>query len=194
MRTSAAFRVQFQMTKHELQDTRKALEQLPTRIRGKVLRKGLREWAAGLKKAVRSAARRKDRRTRRDVAVKTVTYRRGKSIWVGVGVRTDGNRVGWKSHLHDGGYRPWQKGVRADGTAAKKPRLWNRNPNPRIAPFIAKNRGWRKGRTKRTLGPVLYKTEYITRPARSWAPRAGSYIRSAIAEAIREVARGGNTS
>lgn len=194
MKTSAAFRVQFRMTKQDLEDTRRALEALPSRIRGKVLRRGLREWATGLKKSVRSAVRRRDRRTRRDLAVKTKTYRRGKSIWVGVGVRTDGERVGWKSHLHDGGYRAWQKGVKADGTPARKPRLWQRNPNPRIAPFIAKNRGWRDGRTKRNLGKVIYKTEYMTRPARSWAPRVRSFVSDAIAEALREAGRGSKTS
>lgn len=193
MRTGVRFRTQFMLTRYHLEDARRALEEVPKRIRGKVLRKGLRAWATRLKLSVKAATRRKDRRTRRDLAVKTKTYRRGKSIWVGVGVRTDGDRVGWKSHLHDGGYRAWQRGIKADGTPAKKPRLWNRNPNPRFVPFSYR-RDWRSGLAKKNLGPVIYRTEYITRPAKAYSMKVSQFVREAVAEAIYEVARGGKTS
>ena len=112
----AGYRITFRVTAKELAEIKASLERLPKGIRGKVLRTGLRGWGEEVKRAVRAKARRKDVRTRRSIIVKTKTYKRGKVIWCGIGVRKGGPiDVGWKSHLHDQGYRPWRKGIKADG-------------------------------------------------------------------------------
>ena len=188
----AGYRITFRVTAKELAAIKASLERLPKGIRGKVLRTGLRGWGEQVKKAVRAKARRKDVRTRRSIIVKTKTYKRGKVIWCGIGVRKGGPiDVGWKSHLHDQGYRPWRKGIKADGTPVKQPRLWNRNPNSKFTPFTY-NRGWRKGLSKRNLGGVILKTNYLTGPSFVYQHQVRGYVEDAIAEAMMKEARRGS--
>lgn len=188
----AGYRITFKITQKEMADIKASLERLPTGIRGKILRTGLRAWGEEVKKAVKAKTRRADVRTRKSIAVKTKTYKRGKVIWCGVGVRHGGAYdVGWKSHFHDQGYRPWKKGVKADGSAAKKPRLWNRNPNSRFVPF-SYNRGWRKGLSNRSLGGVILRTRYLTEPAFRMSHKVRSYVEDAVVEAMRQEGRRGN--
>jgi len=188
------YRITFKIDEKEMAAIKASLERLPTRIRGKIVRKGLRGWGDEVKKAVKAKTRRADVRTRRSIAVKTKTYKRGKVIWCGVGVRHGGAYdVGWKSHFHDQGYRPWQKGVKADGTPAKKPLLWNRNPNPRLVPF-SYNRGWRKGIRKRNLGFPILRIRYLSGPAFSLSHKVRRYLDDAVIEALREEGRHGNKS
>lgn len=189
----AGYRITFSVSYKDREKIREAVERLPKAIRGKIIRKGLRAWGDRTAQMVKAMTRRKDVRTRRGVRVKIKTYKRGKVIWCGIGVKKGKgiNDVGYKSHMHDGGYRAWQKGVKADGTAAKKPRLWNRNPNPRFVPFSYK-RDWRKGLSRRNLGPVIYRIQYITKPGRIMQPQVRDYVEDAIAEAIRKETKRGN--
>lgn len=161
-----------------------ALNRLPPDIRRKVARKGLREWGKRVVREVKRGVLPQDEETRRDVAVKVKSYRKGKVIWAGVGVRKDGLRVGWRSHFWDGGFRVWQKGMKADGTMKKAPTRPGRNPNPRIVPFSQK-RGWRDGLSKRGLGQRIGRRLYIQRPKAAWLPKADEYVRDAIMEALR---------
>jgi hypothetical protein len=163
---------------------RRELEQLPPKVRGKVFRKGLREWGRRTVQAVKRRVLPADRETRRDVAVKIKSYKRGRVIWAAVGVRKDGMRVGWRSHFWDGGFRVWKKGVKADGTPKKASTRPGRNPNPRFVPF-SYNRGWRSGIRKRNLGQRIGRRLYLTRARAQWAPQAAQYVRDAVAEAIR---------
>jgi hypothetical protein len=185
----AGYRISFKVDPRQMAAIKGSLDRLPVKIRGKVLRNGLRGWGDEVKRAVKANARRKDVRTRASIAVKTKTYKRGKVIWCGVGVRQGGTYdVGWKSHFHDQGYRPWQKGIKADGTPAKKTRLWNRNPHSRFVPFSYR-RNWRKGMSRRSLGGVIYKTNYLTGPAYVLSHKVPDYVEFAVAEALREETR-----
>ena len=176
---SVKFRVKVQARKLDV-----ALDRLPPDIRRKVARKGLREWGKRVVADVRRGVLAQDDETRRDVAVKIKSYRRGKVIWAGVGVRRDGLRVGWRSHFWDGGFRVWQKGMKANGTMKKAPTRPGRNPNPRIVPFSQK-RGWRDGLSKQNLGKLIGRRLYIQRPKMAWLPKADKYVRDAIMEALR---------
>lgn len=188
----AGYRITFKIEEADLQKIREASDRLAKGIRGKIVRKGLREWGEDTKRIVRGMARRKDVRTRRSIAVKTKTYKRGKVIWCGVGVRNGGvYDVGWKSHFHDQGYRAWVKGIKADGSKKKPVRFWNRNPKSRLVPFSYR-KGWRKGLFRRNLGPIIYRTEYLTRPAQMNSAKVRQYIEDAVALALREESRRGN--
>lgn len=190
-----AFRVLFMASYADLQKVAVMAQELPKEIRKKIVRKGLRDWGEAVLRTIKSGAHRKAKRTKRDLAVKTKTYRRGR-IWAGVGVRKDGNRVGWRSHLYDGGWRPIQKGfvMSQDGTLQPKPipklkRNWKGNKQARIVPF-SQNRGWRSGVRRSHLGNVIYKLGYIRRAAIKHQSRVSQYVRDAIDIALMEARRG----
>jgi hypothetical protein len=164
----------------------KALLRLPPKVRMKTARVGLRKWGRRVVTAARRRVLPQDRDTRRDMAVKVKSYKRGKVLWAAVGVRRDGMRVGWRSHFWDVGFRVWQKGIKADGTPKKPVRLWNRNPAPKFVPFSYR-RDWRKGIRKKNLGQRIGRRLYMTDTHRQWAPKADEYVRDAIAEALRGI-------
>lgn len=198
MKTSGGYILKATLDRNQVRDISELLRQFPEKMRSKVLRTGLRRWAVKQLRSTRSAARSQDVRTRKDLAVKTKTYRRGRSIWCSVGVKWDiggtrrnSDHQGWRAHFHDVGYRVWAKGIKADGRPAETPRLWQRNPNPRIAPFIAKNRGWRAGKRKKNLsGRVFLRTLYLTRPARQHEKDIVPSIVESINKSITEMSRG----
>lgn len=179
--SSTSARLNFRLEARQLG---KALKALPPKVRAKVARKGIRAWGRLASRALARAVIPQDLETKRDVGIKVKTYRKGKVIWGAVGVRKDGNRVGWRSHFWDGGFRVWQKGIRADGTPRKAVTRPGRNPNPRIVPFSQK-RGWRSGIRKRSLGRKIGRTMYIARTNARWQPECGRFVRDAIAEALR---------
>lgn len=146
-----------------------------------------------VKRTMKSLALPKAKRTKRDIAVKTKTYRKGR-IWAGVGVRKDGNRVGKRAHLYDGGYRPFKKGLvrLSEGVAGPKPppklvRNWKGNRNARIVPF-SQERDWRKGmrRQQATLGARINRRLYITRAGQRHQPRVFQFIYDAVQVALME--------
>ena len=188
MATRIAYRAQFGVNPKDMAALARALKSLDKKVRRKVLRAGLKEWGNRLKLAIRRRVWPSDRATRRDLAVKIKTYKRGKIVWCGVGVRKDGNRVGWRSHFFDGGWRPWPKGTKADLTQAKAPTRPGRNPNPRFVPFSYR-RDWRKGKKKTgPYGRLVHRTQYIQGPAMQWTRVARQYVEDAIAKTIREEA------
>ena len=180
------FKIQFQLNVKDLKAIAAMAEKLPKAMRKKIVRKGLRDWGKALIQRMKKRLPRAAKRTRRDLAMKTKTYKRGR-IWAGVGVRVDGNRVGYRSHLYDGGYRPFAKGSRAS-LNLKKPGKWKGNPNPK--PPSRTNRGWRDGLRRRNLGPVINRKLWLTAPAKYYATRTRQYIEDAIAESLRETTRG----
>lgn len=193
----AGYRIQFRPSEEDLNRIREAALQLPKKIRSKIVRKGLREWGEKVKRSMKSLAHFKAKRTKRDIAVKIKTYRKGR-IWCGVGVRKDGSRVGKRSHLYDQGWRPPQKGLvlLSPGVVGPKPtpklvRKWKGNKNARIVPF-SQQRGWRKGVKKRdaVLGARIYRRLYITRPAKLYQPKAVDFITNAVEDALMELPRG----
>jgi hypothetical protein len=192
----AGFRVQFRPSQHDLERIAAIASELPKKMRVKIVRKGLRNWGEAVKRTMKSLALPKAKRTKRDIAIKTKTYRKGR-IWAGVGVRKDGNRVGKRSHLYDGGWRPFKKGLvrLSDGVVGPKPppklvRKWKGNKAARIVPF-SQDRGWRKGikRRESALGARIYRRQYITRAAQRHQPRVVEFISDAVQTAIMEMAR-----
>lgn len=185
-----AFRAQFQVSAKDLERIKAIAQELPKKVRRKVVRKSLRDWGESLKRSAKALLPKRHKQTRRDLAVKTKTYRKGR-IWCGVGVRKDGNRVGRRSHLYDGGYRPWQKGVvklKGGGfgpkPAPKLVRNWKGNRNARIVPF-SQQRGWRKD-VKGNVGGRIYRILWLTRAAKRWQPRVVEFVRSGVNEALRQ--------
>jgi hypothetical protein len=188
-----AFRAQFKVSPTDLRRIAAVAQELPKKIRRKVVRKSLRDWGDRVKRTAKALLPRAARNTRRDLAVKTKTYRKGR-IWCGVGVRKDGNRVGWRSHLYDGGYRPWKKGIvkLKGGGFGPKPtpklvRKWKGNRNARIVPF-SQNRGWRDG-VKGNVGSRIYRRLWLTRAAQKWQPTVVDFIVSGVEEALRQELR-----
>ena len=96
----AGFKIQFRPSKEDLEKIAAIASELPKKMRKKIVRKGLRNWGDAVKRTMKALALPKAKRTKRDIAVKTKTYRKG-IIWAGVGVRKDGNRVGKRSHFYD---------------------------------------------------------------------------------------------
>jgi len=190
-----AFRAQFQVSAKDLERIKEIAQELPKKVRRKVVRKSLREWSESLKRSAKALLPKRHKQTRRDLAVKTKTYRKGR-IWCGVGVRKDGNRVGWRSHLYDGGYRPWPKGLvklKTGGIGAKPaPKLvrnWKGNRNAKIVPFSQK-RDWRKG-IRGNVGSRIYRILWLTRAGKRWQPRVFEFVRIGVSEALREEMKNG---
>lgn len=181
------------MSAKDLARIKAIAQELPKKVRRKVVRTSLREWGEALKRSAKALLPKRHKQTRRDLAVKTKTYRRGR-IWCGVGVRKDNNRVGWRSHLYDGGYRPWRKGViKLDGggfgpkPSPKLVRNWKGNRNARIVPF-SQQRGWRKD-VKGNVGARIYRILWLTRAANRWQPRVIEFVRNGVDEALRQELR-----
>jgi hypothetical protein len=164
----------------ESRKTGQALLRLPPAVRKKVVRSGLREWGKRAAKALRRAVLPADRDMKRDCAAKIRVYKRGKLFWCGVGVRFDGDRVGWRAPMWDGGFRVWAKGP------PKEKKHPGRNPNPSFKTSTFK-RNWRDGKAKRNLGQKIGKRMFVTRTRQAWQPQASRYVRDAIAEALRSV-------
>ncbi len=188
-----AFRAQFTVSPQDLRKITEAAQRLPKAVRRKVVRKSLRDWGEAMKRTAKAFLPKGHKRTRRDLAVKTKTYRKGR-IWCGVGVRKDGDRVGWRSHLYDGGYRPWQKGIvklKGGGfgpkPAPKLVRNWKPNYSARIVPF-SQQRNWRE-RVKGNLGTRIYRRLWLTRAAQKWQPRVVDFVRDGVDEALRQELR-----
>jgi hypothetical protein len=164
----------------------KALKALPLKVQKKVARKGLRAWGKRVVTAIKRGVLPADTRMRRDTAMKIVSYKKGRLIWCAVGVRTDGERVGWRSHMWDGGFRVWKKGTDQNGNpTVQGPKQKQRNPNPRFVPF-SYNRGWRKNKARVGLGTKLVgRRMFITKARNAYGLKADQYVRDAVAEALR---------
>ena len=200
MSSTAGFRFQFRASEEDVAAVAAALNELPKNIRGKVARKGLRKWGERVKTAVRQKAHPRAVRTKRQLAVKVKTYRRA-IIWAGVGVRSKGNPPDWRddpsnrSHLFDGGWRPWPKGTKssqARTAKAQKPKRagnWKPNYAAQFPPGMVGNRGWRKGLKKR-FGGLIGRLEYISMPGRSMMIIARQFIVWAVEDALKETRRG----
>jgi hypothetical protein len=192
----AGFKIQFRPSKEDLEKIAAIASELPKNMRKKIVRKGLRNWGEAVKRTMKALAHPKAKRTKRDIAVKTKTYRKGR-IWAGVGVRKDGNRVGWRSHMYDQGWRPVLKGLTltSDGQLGIKPppklvRKWKGNRNARIVPF-SQNRGWRLGIRKQSssLGARIYRRLFVTRAGLKHKDSTVQYIYDAVQESLTELKR-----
>lgn len=187
MANSTQFRAQFKIPEADLKVLRSALSQLAVGVRRRVSRQGIRKWLTDAKSIARSSAYSKAKATKRNLIIKVKTYKRT-IIWGAVGVRVSSNSPGWRSHLYDGGWRPWRKGFDKDGKSIKptKPMLRKFARKHKIAPFIAKNRGWRAGKRKRGLGAVTHRHMYLTETAKIMARHAAGYIMPYVMKAIHE--------
>lgn len=191
-------KIKFQVDQKSLADIHRMLSELPEKMRGKVIRGALRKVLGSQLRASKNLARPQDVRTRRDLAIKTKTYKRGRIIWASVGVlfdslggRRDSVRQGWRAHFHDVGYRPWRKGVPAFINAREPVRTGRpgRNPNPRFVPFSYK-RDWRKGKKRIALGSRILATGYLTLPARRFEPMVVRAVTVQVEAAVKEANNG----
>jgi len=182
----------------DLAAVNRALRSIPEKLRGKVIRKGMREVLNMGKATAKAHALPADKDTRRAVAIKVKAFRR-KIIWGAVGVRVGGpyteNRrfgeryPGWRSHLWDGGFRVWQKGIKANGQPAKPGKMRPSTATGR--PFSRFNRGWRKGKGRRNLNPaIIGRRFYLTKASVRIRNNARPAIENAVLEALREMNRG----
>jgi len=192
-----SFRFQFRASEQDVAAVTAALKRLPEGIRRKIARKGIREWAKKLRTAVRAMAYPKAKRTRRNLAVKVKTYRRS-IVWGAVGVKASGygrEDPSWRSHLFDGGWRPWPKGTKssqsrtAKATAARRVGEWKPNYNAKLPAASTMNRGWRKG-LRRRFGARIFRLQYLTQPAQSHVQYARTAVVNAVEEALKEAGRG----
>ena len=197
MSSIGSFRYQFRASEEDVAAVTAALKRLPEGIRRKVARKGIREWAKRLRTAVRAMAYPKAKRTRRNLAVKVKTYKRA-IVWGAVGVKSSGERrsdPSWRSHLFDGGWRPWPKGTRssqsrtAEANAPRRAGNWKPNYGAKLPAGAATNRGWRKG-LRRRYGNRIFRLQYLTQPARSHIQFARTSVVNAVGEALKEAGRG----
>jgi hypothetical protein len=165
-----------------------ALKKLPLKLQKKIARKGLREWGRRVVTAIKRGVLPADTRMRRDAGMKIVSYKKGRLIWCAVGVRTDGQRVGWRSHMWDEGFRVWRKGTDQNGNPiVQGPKQKQRNPNPKFVPF-SYNRGWRRNKARTGLGTkVVGRRMFITKARNAWLFKADDYVRDAVAEALRGI-------
>lgn len=192
-------RTQIVVGEADLSAINAALRQIPEKLRRKVARKGVREVLLAGRRMAKSLALPQDKDTIRGISIKVKMYRR-KFVWGGLGVRIDGPYVegkrfgelyaGWRSHMWDGGFRVWQKGLRAkDKPREGRQGNWKPNPNPK--PFTRFNRGWRKGIARRKLNPVkIGRRLYLTTPATMMSQQARPAIVEACRQALMEVSRG----
>ena len=199
--TSFRERTRIRIGEADLRAVNQALRRLPEQVRRKVASKGMREVLKFGRTMAKSLCLPQDERTRNAIAYKVKVYRK-KNVWGAVGVRVDGpydptqkhgeRYPGWRSHMWDGGFRVWQKGRTKDGRI-RIPRMgnWTPNRNGRIAPFIRKNRGWRKRIKRRGLDPVIIgRRLYLTTTAQAMSARAAPAIVRAVENALKEVGRG----
>ena len=214
MSKSSNFRMQMRIDPKEIEDLRRKIMTFVPKVRKQIVRKGLRRWGSIVARGVKSAAWPKARRTRRAVMVKVKSYRNG-TIWCGVGIRLGSGLAnrrqmddpGNRSHLFEGGFRPWKKGERVESQTRAKSRKTGKiqtittfreaaprsarkgNPNGFFAPFIAKNRGWRKGLKGRALGTKIFALKYISRPGNAAKKMLRPSLESAIMDAMQEAKR-----
>lgn len=199
--TSFRERTRIRIGEADLRAVNDALRRIPAEVRRKVASKGMREVLKYGRTMAKSLCLPQDERTRNAIEYKVKTYRKT-TVWGAVGVRVDGpydptqkhgeRYPGWRSHMWDGGFRVWQKG-RTKGGRLRIPKTgnWKPNRNGRIAPFIRKNRGWRKGIRRRGLDPVIMgRRLYLTTTAHFMSARAGPAIVRAVENALKEVGRG----
>lgn len=103
--------ISYEIDKKSVDEIRRSLEQFPKRLRNKILRKGLKEWGTLVSDSIKSNMNTWDAASfRRSVAIKTKSFKRGRFIWMGVGLRSDGKYKGKLAHLYENGFRPRGKG------------------------------------------------------------------------------------
>lgn len=194
-------RTRIRIGEADLTALRASLRLLPEKIRNKVAKNGMKSVLIEGKRMAKALALPQDQATKRAVSIRTKVYRR-RFVWGAVGVRvggpyTEGRRFGeafpgWRSHFWDGGFRVWQKGVKANGRRKRVGAFRQTNANPK--PFTKFNRGWRKGKSRRHLSQrIIGRRLYLTQAAQHMSSIAGPRIREAVAEALKEASRGSPT-
>lgn len=194
-------RTRIRIGEADLTALRASLRLLPEKIRNKVAKKGMKSVLIEGKRMAKALALPQDQATKRAVSIRTKIYRR-RFVWGAVGVRvggpyTEGRRFGeafpgWRSHFWDGGFRVWQKGVKANGRRKRVGAFRQTNANPK--PFTKFNRGWRKGKSRRHLSQqIIGRRLYLTQSAHHMSSIAVPRIREAVAEALKEASRGSAT-
>lgn len=153
-------------TSKSLLQVKLQLEQIPKKLVNKTLRAALKEWGSMVVTAIKAGVTWNAPKTRRAAALKIKTYKRGKVMWMGIGIRTDLGHPGRLAHLYNEGFRPYPKG--------------------RPSGVTGKGKGWRKN-LKGVGGNVIYQTGFITNAKEKLQNRLIPIISQHINRVIKEI-------
>lgn len=155
-------------------DLKLQLDGFAKKIRNQILRKGLKRWATVVKALIKSNLTVDDDELKRNIRVKTKSYRRGSKIWIGVGVKDNGARPnenpGLRVAMYEGGYRVWPKG-----------RKTNR-----------KGRGWRSGLRRIVSQDKINRTKFMAKSQEQSKSLIVPSIREEINAAIQTASQKSN--
>ena len=143
-----------------------ALNQFQLRIQRKIIRQALRRLGKRMVSQMKSNITWKSKKLKRAIKAKVKTYKRGKIIWMGVGVPAgdyDDWRTPVKAYAYDKGFTPYPKG----------------------RPTNRKGRGWRKG-LRRIGGSKIFNTRFISKVRDQYLNTAYDLVYKDIAEMIKE--------
>jgi hypothetical protein len=155
----------------EIQESLKGFER---KVRNKIIRQGARDWANDTTGVIKSNITWNDKVLKKYVTSKIKTLKRGRGIWVGVGIRS-GVRVGQGIDSHWAGTKArWYN----DG--------WTAYPKGRKSGRTGKD--WRLG-LRGVGGTKVYQTNFITNAGELMLPRLPQYIVNSIQSAIQEQGR-----
>lgn len=102
--------ISYEIDKKSVEDINKSLQQFTKSMRNKILKKGLKNWGTLVSESLKSNITWNGESFRKSVYFKTKSYKRGRIIWLGVGLRSDGKYKGKLTHLYENGFRPRGKG------------------------------------------------------------------------------------
>lgn len=160
----------FKINKESLNALSLKLANFEKKVRNKIVRKGMKNWARETEQAIKSNITWKETTIQKHIAHKIKT-KKGK-VWCGVGGKSGvkvnhglGNQF-WaasKIRWYNDGFRPWAKGVKPN----RKGKDWRRN-------------------LKGNVGGVIYNTKFIDRAYEQQRSRVVHHIENSIREAIGE--------
>lgn len=161
-------RVKFEIDPKSAAAVRTALEGLATKVRNKAVRSAFREWSKEVIQTMRGYVTWDAPAFRRSIAAKIKSFNRGKKMWMGIGVRKDGDRPGWQSNFYESGWRPWVKGTPSGKTG----------------------KGWRAGLAKRNLSTQIYDTGFMSKAYRQHMGSFSRILTNKVAEILRTSKQG----
>jgi len=157
--------VRFSVNESSLLKVRVELDLVPKRIQNKVIRKALRDLGREITADVKTGITWNDPEVRKNIKIKVRSYKRGKIIWMGVGVlKGADDYVLLRARWYNDGWRPYPKGVKHG----------------------RKGKGWRNN-LKNMGGDKIYQTRFITNAYLKALPTAADKIYKSITEALNEI-------
>jgi hypothetical protein len=151
----------------EIQESLRGFER---KVRNKIIRQGGRQWANDTIDVVKSNITWNSKNVKKHIASKIKTLKRGRGVWIGVGVRggvkVDSGWIGTKARWYNDGWTAYPKGRKSGRTG----------------------KGWRNG-LRGVGGRKVYETNFIIKAGEQMLPRLPQYIVNSIQSAIQEQGR-----